>query len=456
MDRTTHVGRALISVLLVTAVAVGWALWIAAKGGGLPHLGGERYHVAVVLPTATSLATGSRVTMAGVDVGRVTNVERAGMGARVELRFDDDAVTPLRTDSRVRLRQRTPVGETYISIDAGNAETSYASGAVIPVSQAEEYVDVDQILSTLHGRTRERARETIRSLGGALDGRGDDLNRLLSDGSSFVDSGARVLDIVHRDRAKVSRLVDRLGSVASALGERDQAISVLAHKGLAGLRAIRDNDEALAAVLRDLPDTLERVRSTGTVLRNVSARATPTVDELAGALSDLRGAVRNLDPAMRAGSSVLGPLEGAAPKLRTVLSDATALSGPLPETLPALHKTICELAPMARYIKPYMPDPLGIVLGLGSGSNPYDATGHTVRLAPIFSDNSVSGLPAPLLEAQSTLLHGGLLSKVNALNYDFYMEPGELAKTYAKSDKPIGPEDTPETGFVYPRVHADC
>lgn len=456
MDRSQPLFKAIFGVALFTGIALAWVVFLLDRSGELPSLGGGDYHVDVVLPTSANLTAGSRVTVAGVHVGRIDRVERVGDGARVRLGFKDDSVVPLPADSRARLRQHTPIGENYVSVEVGKARATMPSGSVIPIERAEEYVDMDEILASLQGETRERARMTFQSLGESLDGRGAGLNRLVRKGSDAVNAGSKVLDVVHRDREAVSRLVDQLGSVASAVGQRGEAIELLADRGLEGLGAIRDSDEALEEVLRALPPTLDRVRSTSGVLQDVDRRARPTVDKLAAALGDLRPVVSRVKPASDAARAAMGELDGAAPRVESLLRQATKLAGPLPATLPKLHKVVCEVAPMARYIKPYMPDPLGIVLGLGSGSNAYDATGHTVRLAPILNDNSVSGLPEPVLKATSTLLHGGLLSKVNGLNWNFYMKPGEHAKAAATSSTPIGPDEMPATGFKYPRIHADC
>lgn len=448
----------LVSLLAFTAVAVAWAVFILAKGGGAPDLGGSSYEISAVIPSGAALAPGSRVTMAGVKVGKVKEVKRQGMGARILLELDDEDVLPLAADSRVQVRQHTPVGENYVSITAGKATRKLASGDALPVGQSEEFVDVDRLLSVLKGGTRERARRTITSLGGALEGRGEKLNDLVDGGSRFLEPSGQLVDILHRDRRQAGRLVQQLGDLAAAIGQRDQAITTIADQGLTSLGAIRDRDDALRRTIEELPESLRRIRSTSDTLRTTSAVAQPVVDDAAVALRALRPAVSRLRPAAQAGRGIMTELKGAAPGLERTLDEVTALSSPLSAALPKLLKTVCEAAPIVRYSRPYFPEVLHILMGLGSSSNSYDATGHLIRLAPILSENSLSGGPPAVSQAASDLLYGGLFGKVagTSLSFDAYPKPGSLGKTEATSNVPLGPESVPSTGFTYPRVEADC
>lgn len=444
----------LLSLLAFTAVAAAWALFILDKGGGLPNLGADTYEVTAVIPSGAALAPGSRVTAAGVHVGKVGEVERQGMGARVVLHIDDEQVTPLPSDSKVQVRQHTPVGENYISVAPGTATTKLESGAAIPVAQSEEFVDVDRVLSVMKGETRQRARDTIRSMGAALDGRGEKLNDLVGGASRFLVSSGQLVDTIHRDRRQASRLVDGLGNVAAAIGQRDAAIATIARQGTASLQAVRERDDALRSTIELLPETLRRARGTSNTLRSVSAVAAPVVDDAAVALRTLRPAVARLRPAAQDGRAVMRDLSATAPRLSALLDEVTSLSKPLPDALPKLRKTLCEATPVARYIKPYFPEVLHILMGLGSASNSYDATGHLIRLLPVLNENYFSGLPSGLQEATAKLLYNEATG--TSLNYDAYPKPGDLGRTAARGNTPLGPERVPESGLKYPRVQADC
>ena len=459
MKRSSGMLPHLISLLGFTAVAVAWAVFILAKGGGLPSFGEEPYHVSAVIPTGAALAPGSRVTMAGVQVGKVKEVSRQGMGARLVLEVDDEDVLPLAADSRVQVRQHTPVGENYVALVQGKATRTLASGDALPVAQSDEFVDVDRLLSVLKGPTRQRARLTTRSLGEALEGEGGNQgNRLLGGANSFIGQAYPFVDAVFRDRTQASRLIQQLGDVTAAIGQRDQAITTIAGRGLTALSALSAKGDSLRAVLEELPSSLDRIRATSQTVREVSAQTQPLVDDATVTLRDLQPTVARLQPAATTARSLLENVDGAAPQLKGVLDGVTDLSGPLPGAVPKLHKAICELAPGLRYLQPYTEEGLHILMGLGSSSNSYDATGHLIRLAPIVGENSISGAPPEVSKGLDELLYSGLIGENGgtSLDWDPYPAVGSLGKGVATDNKPVGPDEVEAAGYKYPRIQADC
>lgn len=441
----------LITAVAVAVFALGWLAFLLDTAGSLPSLG-DRYRVRAIVPTAASLAANARVTMSGVEVGRVRYVERRGLGALVEFEIDDESVIPIPRDSRVAVRQRTPVGENYVSIEPGRAGGGLRSGDVLPASQGDEYVDVDQILSVLQGYTRARARELIQGLGGALDGRGEQLNAMMEGSGRILKSGGRVTKLLAHDRRQLSRLVERLGDISRAVGERGEAMRTLAREGLTSFRAMADHDDAVRRLLAELPSTLGQVRTTSHTLRSVTGRAAPVLAELAAATRELRPATALLRPAARQGQTVMHELSAAAPPLERTLGRLRALSGPAVEAMPDLSKAFCELNPMLRYLRPYIPDVVATYIGMGSASNSYDAQGHLLRVTPVITEQAVPGLPPAVHEAVLTLSKAGLLQRTRELGYDPYPPPRSIG-TNPRGHGVLGPARVSDS---YQRIKADC
>jgi phospholipid/cholesterol/gamma-HCH transport system substrate-binding protein len=436
-------------------VAFAFLLTLLYLGHGLPSTTSS-YELKAVLPTSAALAPGARVTMAGADVGTVRGVQRRGAGALVDLRIDDHRVTPLPVDSTVQLRSRTPVGENYVSIRPGRSGRRLASGASLPMSQAGEYVDVDQILTVLQGRSRDDARRLLQGLGGALRGRGPQLHTVLGQSARALHDGAEVVHVFDNDRAQISQLVEQLGDVTRAVGERGDAIRRLSADGLTTFRAIARRDSSLRAFLDALPPTLSQVRSTSGKLSTTTGAVAPVLAQLAVALRQVRPAVRRLAPAAATGQRVVSELQSAAPALRVTLGRLRAFSEPATSALPAVRGAFCQLDPVLHYAKPYAADVTSALGGLGSAANAYDALGHTIRLTGLISDDSLVGLPAPVETAAQTLLHSGMMAKTSGLSWDPYPAPGQIGRNSASGKDVLGPDAVPQTGYRYPRLHADC
>jgi len=457
-SRHSPVTRGLIAWFVVTVGgSVALCVWLMGINNQLPTFG-SKYEVNTVLSTVAALSKDSKVTMSGVTVGKVGAIKRKGVGAEVTLRITDERVTPIPADSRIALRMRTPLSENYFEISPGASRSRLPSGSTVPVNQTNQYVDVDEILSTLQGTTRIRARKLLQGVGGAVDGRGEDLNRLIAGAAGTVSDGSRFMRTAARNRKAVRRVVLQLANVTGAVGERYEAIEEVGTQGLAALRAVAGRDRALRSTLNELPSTLGQVRATTQTLDSVSRTATPVVRNVQGALHDLRPAVKRLRPATRIGRDVVSQLGAAAPGLASTLRRVRSLSGPTAAALPQVTKALCQLNPIVRYARPYTDDIIQTIVGLFSGSNSYDALGHTLRMAPTLNDSSIVGAPPEVNRAAHTLLHTGLFAKTRgSLTWDPYPPPGQIGKSSAAGRKLLmGPKDLAASGYKYPRTHADC
>lgn len=455
MRSRPHFYRDLATVLAGLAAATFIFVGSLGLAGDLP--GGKSERIRAVLPTTSALSTGSRVTMAGAPVGRVTDVTREGYGTVVDLEIRDSSVLPIPDDSRVTLRQRTPVGEIYLEITPGKSARSLPADGTLPIQQTNEYVDVDQVLSVLKGPARAAARDLIQGTGEAVAGQGPQLNRTLGDASSVVRHGAGVLSLLSEDRQHLASLIDRFGRIADAVGERGAALQALADRGLHALRAVGARDQALAATLRELPGTLRQVRGTSTRLRATSAAAAPVLSDAAAAVRDLQPAVSALRPAAQQGRNAVRELDRSAAPITSLLGEAGRASGPIATALPQMLHTICQVAPVFRYARPYAKDLLAPIIGLGSAANSYDAIGHLIRLTPIVNENYFVGMPKEVSQAAYTLLRAGIIGKSSELTWDPYPKPNAVGVESA-SDKPgiYGPKALGETGYKFPHVTADC
>jgi virulence factor Mce-like protein len=450
-DRTKN----LLVVVATTLVGVGFFGWLLIYTDQVPGTD-KGYEVKAVLPTSASLATGARVTMAGYQVGRVTKIERRGVGGLVTMKLSDERVTPVPADTRIALRQRTPLGENYVSLTPGRSRSELPDGGMIPLTRSDEYVEVDQVLSVLQGDTRRRAQKLIQGAGGALDANGLRLRQLLAGTSGVITNTAKVVDVVDRRRTQIPALVEQLGQITAAVGERGAAIRQIGRAGLQTFEAVGDEDAALRAAVRELPSTLRSARSLTSVLGSVSDRATPTVAALAAVVADLRPTVRTLTPAANGGVRLTGALGDAAPKLETLLRAARPLADRASSTLPKVQDVLCQAAPAVEYLRPYIDDITQGLANLGSSANAYDALGHLVRLQPVLSDNSLVAMPDSVSKAAYKLIHTGLLSKLTSISYNPFPKPGQIGKEVAPDTGQIlGPKEYASV-YTYPRIKKAC
>ncbi|MCW2985384.1 MAG: hypothetical protein JWR63_2954 [Conexibacter sp.] len=448
-------GHLLVTIVAIV-VAAGFLLGLAAMGGYFR--GGDGFKLRALVPTTASMTDGSRVTMAGVTVGRVVGVRSEGYATLLSMEIDDARVLPLPADTRVTLRQRTPVGENYITLEKGDLPSTVDENTILPVGNASEYVDVDEVLSVLQGDTRLRTRQFIQEAGGALNTRGAALNMVLGRTSEIVQSAGSLFTRLEENREQTAALIRRLGRVSAAVGERGEAIRVTAERGVVAMNALRSRDDALRETLEALPSTLAQVQSTSATLKATSEVGAPVLRSLSSAMVGLRPAVRELRPAAAAGRNLASELGRSITPLDGTLRQLRRTAVPLSRALPPLRKAICQVSPMVEFLGPYTRDVIGFVAGFGSASNSYDSTSHVLRVPLVLGENSVVGLPDEVSKAQFTLLRSGLFLKGMPLTWDPYPAAGQADSNRASTAAGLlfGREDLRKSGYRYPRVQADC
>jgi len=450
MSTNSSLRRDLLTLGAGLAIALGFLTFAFGNGASLPDFSSP-YRVQAELPTAVRLAPGSRVKVAGLDVGKVTKLDERRDSALVELEIDDD-FGPVPVDSRASVRLRTVVGENYIDLVPGRSKKTVESGGRLPDSDPSEYVEVDEILSVLRGPTRERARATLQALGSSLEGRGGRLNRVLEDASGTIEAATPVTRVLAEDRRQLARFVERFGDIGRAVGERGRATRDLASGLRRATEAIAQRDDALRSTLTELPPALDAVRRTSGTLQRVSQQGTPVVQRLATTVDALRPAVSRLRPAMLELRGVLNGVSRAAPPLARTLR---ALRGAGPATAGALNgldRLLCQVTPFVDYVAPYDREVVAVLTNMASASNFYDATGHAARLEVLLSEDSAALHSPTISKTVTALTQTGVMSNVKVRGFDPFPKPGTIGSPTGGAGS-VGMEDNK---IPYPDVKAAC
>ena len=440
-----------ITVIVAAAVALGWMFVWFVGTKGTPFE--DKYKIRAQVPSAVALIPNSSVKIDGVKVGKVTSIDRAVNGVTLGLELDaDDGPIPI--DSRVGVRLRTLVGENYVSLYPGRSNTMLREGGTLAMSQANDYVETDQILSVLRGETRERARDFIQGLGGGVRNRGDKLNRFVYGAAGTIEEGSAILRLLRNDRRRVARLIDDFGDVARAVGERRQAVRGLASGLEASFKSIASRHEDLRSILEQMPATLRQVRRTSQIVRAVTGDAAPVLSNLAAAVQELDPSVKLLYPTAQQARGAVRELGRAALPLRSTLAQLNRLAPPLVTALPHVRRTLCELNPAVKFITPYSKDIAAFGGTFASATNAYDGVGHVTRLGAIVGKDALAGAwTEPMAKAAETLVQAGIFDKLGGRNgYNPLPGPGG-ADDLQTGLGSIGPTDAP---LPYTRVTAEC
>lgn len=164
----TYVNVATFLVLSVLLAYIGFTNFILKQSTGAT--------LTADFSDASGVSANNDVTMRGIVIGTVTDVNFEGDYVRVSMQLDPDAEVP--SDSRALIVRRSPIGELTIELDPGSA-APFESGDHIANVNTEPPPDVSSTIEVfadiLHAVPSEDLHTVVSELATALKGRSQDL-----------------------------------------------------------------------------------------------------------------------------------------------------------------------------------------------------------------------------------------------------------------------------------------
>ena len=333
------------------AVALLLALALVMAGCSQPGTGG--YRVSASFARATSLYEQSRVKVMGLDVGHVETIAIEGDRIRVDMRIDPDV--PLPADVEATITPLTLIGERNVVLSPAwtPGETAVEDGHAIAPQRSHVTVEPDDVLETVMEVTSsldaEQMADAVRSVGDALEGRGDRINRALGDTARL----ARVLreqdedllaaaeglsELAHTLTAREDQLRTLVATFAEATdilaAERDHIEPFL--QALLGL--MEEGESVLAAYEEQLPGDLARMATVALALQANTESVTALVATLPAVADMMLAAYRPDSEAVKL------RFTGGATGATLLRQLAQVLGLPLPDCIPTPDRD-CEEAP---------------------------------------------------------------------------------------------------------------
>ncbi|GAW48255.1 MULTISPECIES: MlaD family protein [unclassified Nocardioides] len=239
--------------LVLSAVGI---VYIAGTYLGLvDRVLGRGITVHATLPTSGGLFEGSEVTYRGVKIGKVSSMHATEDGVRVDLALEDGTKLPL--DSKMYVHNLSAVGEQYLDFEPPDDEKPYAEAGdtltgtadSLPVDEGDLLVELDQFVSSVDKRSLQTV---VKELGDMFENTGVPLQRLLDNGSEFVQEASD-------HTAETIRLLDKGKRVLSTQQGESENIRTLSHDLRGITRALADSDDDLETTLQGTPGTAREV-----------------------------------------------------------------------------------------------------------------------------------------------------------------------------------------------------
>jgi phospholipid/cholesterol/gamma-HCH transport system substrate-binding protein len=313
-------------------------LWLAF-GGPIP-LKPKGYRVSASFQEASQLASEADVRISGVPVGKVKTIENDPRTGRSTVTMELEAkYSPLPSDAKAMLRQKTLLGETYVELTPGTEQAKKVpEGGSLPEGNVSETVELDEILRTFDPETRDAFQEWMQTQAQAIDGHGRDLNDALGNLGPFAEDAAVLVDILNRQEPAVTRLISNTGVVFEALTERGDQLRELIENSNRVFQTTAQRDRELQEAFIALP-TFER-------------ESRQTVDRLTQFARDTDPLVTQLRPAARELSPTLRDLSALAPDLEAFFREINPLIDASRRGFPAAEQVLEDLRPLLAQVDP--------------------------------------------------------------------------------------------------------
>jgi phospholipid/cholesterol/gamma-HCH transport system substrate-binding protein len=206
MPRTRSLAWSELKIGIIAAIALGLAATIIVAVGGGGGLFTSHYELKTKFPDVMGLKTGAVVRLAGVEVGKVTDVRFAGADVEVLLEVEESMQPRITSDSRAAIGSLSLLGEPVIDVTAAATGTPLKDGEYLPSEPAKGQLN-DMAASATD--TLNEATLMLRELraGKGSVGKLFTDDALYKDLQAFVESAENVAGYVRRGEGTLGQLI---------------------------------------------------------------------------------------------------------------------------------------------------------------------------------------------------------------------------------------------------------
>jgi phospholipid/cholesterol/gamma-HCH transport system substrate-binding protein len=384
----------LITLTLFTAlcVVVFSYLWVNS-GGKLPGVTKQQYQATAYFPRVANLVYFADVMVAGVKIGKVQEVSPAGREAKVVMALDSNF--PLHQGVTAQVRAKSLVEESFIELNDGTGP-ALPSGTVLPRDAAHPETNLNDLLVSLSGQTREQLAHTLRSLGGGTQGTQQSISDAVQGLGALGRGGYTTLDALNAQTDSLKKVTGHTATMLAALNTQRGQIAQLTEDANRLFTATADGKADLEETLRTLPPVLTSARNASSHLTDLGHALHPVARNLRDASGDLNGALDQLPDVGSDLRHLVPDLDDALHKAPDTLHRVPDASRDVIHLIPHGEDALGGLNPILGYLKPYALD-IGSMLPQFADSLAHgDANGNSFNAYLQLGPNNVRGLPVSI------------------------------------------------------------
>jgi hypothetical protein len=258
-------------------------------------------------------------------------------------------------DTTLRTRPRSALGLKYIDVTPGRAKKTFSAGDTIPLKNASQPLELENINQIFDRRTRPAVRDATAGFGDAFAGRGASLNTAIEALNPFFKSLTPVMRNLADPRTELDQFFLQLGRTSAQVAPVAHTQAVLFTNMADTFAAISRCDVCLQLTIEKSPPTLDESIRSFRVQRgfysdfaDLSRRLRPAAQQLPRSLPAINVAFKVGTPVLPKTTKLNERLQGAFKAAENLFDNPNTLLA-LKDIRTALH----VFRPAIEYIAPY-------------------------------------------------------------------------------------------------------
>ncbi len=272
-----------IAIVVLFVFAAGISYYILQEQRlRIPILEEKPFELQAEFETAQAVVPGQgqTVRVAGVDIGEVKAVDL--VDGRGIITFEiERKYLPIYRDATILMRPTTGLKDMFFDLDPGTSEAGeYDEGEMIPMTNTLPDVNLDEILEALDADTQAYLRMLLVGAGKGLDGRAQELGKLLGSLGPINEDLGVLNEQVAKRREDLASLVHSFNLLTNRVGRVESELTNLVSSSQVALGAIAERDPDVQRFIAELPGTLAQAEETFTDMTEFARILGPTFDSL--------------------------------------------------------------------------------------------------------------------------------------------------------------------------------
>jgi phospholipid/cholesterol/gamma-HCH transport system substrate-binding protein len=347
-----RVGR-LGVVLAFFAVCVGIFIWfLQGTATRVPIIEPKGYEASIRIADIDNIVPASKVRVAGVPVGEVRKVQNGPHAAEVTFVIDLKGVAPLHEGVKVRVGNKSLVGDSYLEIIDGKG-AAIPENTTLPDSAAETSTQVDDVIQGLDPQTRTALAGMLRSTGAATAGTEKNVAMLATGLGGLGGSGSAAMSALADQQADLRQLGRNVEVLMNALDEGQGQIADLVTNAQKVTDAVAGQRQSMETTIKMVPGVLKAAQNASGKVTELSGNLAPVAAGLRDSSNNLNESLQQLRPATKDIRGMLPAFSDVQDQAPKTFDKLPALSGDVNGLAPDATSILRDLDPALRYVAPY-------------------------------------------------------------------------------------------------------